>query len=44
MNLYIMPHTQNLTSDSKTCTKENIDYNISNEIGLTAFGFSMKKL
>jgi hypothetical protein len=37
-------HAQYLTSDSEIHTQETTTCTISNEIGLTSFGFSMKKL
>jgi hypothetical protein len=43
-NLYRMPRAQYLTSDSKTHTQETTVRTLSNEIGPTSFGFSMKKL
>jgi hypothetical protein len=39
-----MPRAQYLTSDSEIRTQETIVHKISNEIGPTSFGFSMKKL
>jgi hypothetical protein len=43
-NLYIIPRAQYLTSNFEIWTQENKDHMISNAIGLTSFGFYMKKL
>jgi hypothetical protein len=42
--VYIMPHAQYLTSDSEIFTQETTTRTLSNSIGLTSFGFSIKKL